>query len=110
MVLSGSLGSRNASMRQTNKIAITGATGFLGSHLTGRLLETGKNVRVLARDPAKAARFGEAVARTTIGQIWDRKALAEMLGGADKVFHLVSNFRTASDSESAEGRVGKEWG
>ena len=35
-------------------VAITGATGFVGSKLVERLLETGAEVRILTRDPARA--------------------------------------------------------
>src|SRR3546814_487054 len=95
-------------MRQGNEIAVTGATGFLGSRLTERLLNSGKNVRILARDPAKAERFDGAVARTVVGQIGDPKALAELMEGADTVFHLVSNFCTASDSPATYRKVNLE--
>lgn len=35
------------------KILITGATGFMGSKLTRRLLDMGYDLRVLIRDPKK---------------------------------------------------------
>jgi len=77
-------------------IAVTGATGFLGSHLCDRLINDGFNVSVLARDPDKAQKFEGRVAKTVIGDIADKKAIAGLVDGADIVIHLVSNFRTAS--------------
>lgn len=77
-------------------IAVTGATGFLGSHLCDRLINDGFNVSVLARDPDKAQKFEGRVAKTVIGDIADKKAIAGLVVGADIVIHLVSNFRTSS--------------
>ena len=34
-------------------VAVTGGTGFVGSHTVGALLEAGHDVRLLVRDPAK---------------------------------------------------------
>ncbi|MCK4699938.1 MAG: NAD-dependent epimerase/dehydratase family protein, partial [Bacteroidales bacterium] len=36
------------------KIYITGATGFIGSNLTKRLIEEGNTVHALIRNPAKS--------------------------------------------------------
>ena len=77
-------------------IAVTGATGFLGSHLCDRLINEGFKVSILARDPDKARKFEGRVARTVIGDIADKKVIAELVADADIVIHLVSNFRTAS--------------
>lgn len=81
-------------MRQT--VAVTGATGFLGSNLTERLLRNGYKVRILARDGNKARQFEGRVDKTVVADINDRNSLAELVKNADAVIHLVSNFRTAS--------------
>lgn len=83
-------------MNDTRLVAVTGATGFLGSHLTERLVQEGYRVRILARDSLKAQKVRNSVAGVVVGDITDRAALAELVEGADTVFHLVSNFRTAS--------------
>ncbi|MFW2440084.1 MAG: NAD-dependent epimerase/dehydratase family protein [Arenicellales bacterium] len=83
-------------MNADRKIAVTGATGFLGQHLCERLLKDGYQVSILARDPEKAKVFAGRVAKTVIGDITDKGAIAELVEGADLVVHLVSNFRTAS--------------
>jgi (4-alkanoyl-5-oxo-2,5-dihydrofuran-3-yl)methyl phosphate reductase len=46
-------------------ILVTGATGNVGTDLVPQLLAAGQAVRVLARDPAKAARFGNQVQTAT---------------------------------------------
>ncbi len=78
------------------RIAITGATGFLGSHLTERLLNEGHSVRILARDARKAQPFAGRAEKIVVADITEKQALAEFVGGVDVVIHLVSNFRTAS--------------
>jgi len=79
-------------------IAVTGATGFLGSHLTRFLLEQGCEVRALARSQAKARELPERVAKTVVGDITDRGALDELMAGCSEAVHLVSNFRVVKGS------------
>ena len=68
-------------------IAVTGATGLIGSRLVAALKARGDQVTVLARDPAKATeRLGVAAER------WDAlsgPAPAEALAGCDGVIHLA---------------------
>lgn len=79
----------------TLKAAVTGATGFLGSHLTSRLIQDGWFVSGLVRT-AERADMLPATTRGVVGDICDRGVLDELVKGADVVFHTVSNFRTAS--------------
>jgi len=81
---------------QSTRIAISGATGFLGQHLTQRLLKEGCCVSILARDGAKAKGFQGRVEKIVIGDIADPLAVAQLVAGANAVIHLASNFRTAS--------------
>ena len=89
-------------------VAVTGATGFLGTHLVERLTKAGKQVRGLARDPIKGEAIKDSLSAVVIGDIADRKALKELLAGVDAVIHLVSNFRTASDTPEEYNRVNVE--
>lgn len=80
-------------MNTSQTIAVTGATGFLGSHVTTRLLDEGCRVKILARDPQKAKSFENRVADIAYGDITDRDVLKRLVDGCDTVVHLVSNFR-----------------
>ncbi len=61
---------------------ITGATGVTGAEVVRALLERGRPVRVLARDPGKARRlFGDAV-EVAVGDLADTASLATALTGA----------------------------
>ncbi len=80
-------------MNTSHMIAVTGATGFLGGHITTRLLNEECHVRILARDPLKAKPFEDRVADIAYGDINDHDTLKRLFDGCDTVVHLVSNFR-----------------
>lgn len=84
--------------RMSPLVAVTGATGFLGSNIVERLLAEGWRVRILARDPARATRFTGRAEGIVYGDICDREALFELFNGVDIVVHLVSNFRVVRGS------------
>ena len=90
------------------RVAITGATGFLGSHLTERLLRDGYEVSILARDKDKARMFEGRAHHIVIADITDRSAMAELVAGADMVIHTVSNFRTASGPPESYHQINVE--
>jgi nucleoside-diphosphate-sugar epimerase len=89
-------------------VAITGATGFLGSNLTDRLLAAGKTVAGLARTAEKAAALEGKGARVVIGDIADPDTLHELFTGMDAVVHLVSNFRTTAGPPEEYRRINVE--
>lgn len=77
------------------KYAITGATGFVGSHLLERL--AGGEVSCLARVPSDAlARSGS---RVVTGAIDDQAALDALVAGADVVFHVAGAIAARSEAE-----------
>lgn len=90
------------------KIAITGATGFLGRHLTEHLLANGNTVRILARDADKAKDLADRVDAVVVGDVADRPVLDELVRDCHVVFHLVSNFRTAKDPPEMHRRTNVE--
>ncbi|MEO8971614.1 MAG: NAD-dependent epimerase/dehydratase family protein [Ktedonobacteraceae bacterium] len=72
-------------------ILVTGATGFLGSALVMELIRQQQEVRILARDTAKArAQFGEAVS-IVAGEITDEQQVKEAVNGATIIYHLVGH-------------------
>jgi nucleoside-diphosphate-sugar epimerase len=68
------------------KVAITGATGFIGRTVAADLRAAGHEVRALARDESKARDIGVDVIK---GDLSDSDALARLLDGADGVIHLA---------------------
>jgi nucleoside-diphosphate-sugar epimerase len=71
------------------RILITGATGFLGDHLTRRLLADGAHVRVLARSAEKAKPLLEQGAELVEGEITDGAAGRLALDDVSVVYHLA---------------------
>lgn len=65
---------------------ITGATGFIGRALAGRLLASGGRVRCLVRDGSDTT--GLAGAEILRGDLLDPGALAAAVRGAARVWHL----------------------
>jgi len=69
------------------KILLTGATGFLGSHLLPLLAGSGHSLRVLARGEAPVAEaLGAEVVR---GALQDRAVLRRALDGVEALYHLA---------------------
>lgn len=86
---------------------VTGAAGFIGSHLTDRLLANGATVvgydnlstgRIRFLEPASASpNF-----RFVHGDVLDTAALARAMKGADFVFHLAANADVRFGTEHPE--------
>jgi nucleoside-diphosphate-sugar epimerase len=79
---------------------VTGATGFVGSHLVEALLDRGAEVACLVRDPAKSARLFPTLApQTVIGDLSNERALRDGMEGADVIFHLAGITAARSPEE-----------
>jgi NADH dehydrogenase len=72
-------------------IVVAGGTGTLGTRLIPRLTGQGLAVRVLTRDPARAARLGSEV-EVVHGDVRDPAAVAGALRGASTVISAVHGF------------------
>ena len=84
---------------RSSPVLVTGATGFLGSHLIPLLLDDEAPVRVLSRRPApELAARGIEVA---LGDVESGAGLEEALEGIGRVFHLAG--RVSRDPEAAPG-------
>ena len=72
---------------------VTGASGFLGSHVARQLAGRGERVRVLLR-PASQTRAieGLAVERMT-GDLRDTASLVRALEGVSRVYHVAADYR-----------------
>lgn len=69
---------------------VTGATGFIGTHLVRTLAERGIRVRALARDPVKAKRLLAPNVEVMIGDFGDPDVISGLAEGVDTIFHLAS--------------------
>jgi uncharacterized protein YbjT (DUF2867 family) len=73
-------------------IAITGATGTVGQALLSNLIEAGRPVRALVRDPRRLGRHRVSV-QLAFADLGDPHALRHALRGADTVVHLAATIR-----------------
>jgi len=84
-------------------VAITGGTGFVGSHLVETLCAAGIEPRVLARDPASPRWIAGAPVRLVAGSLGDPQALAKLVDGAGCVVHLAGVLRAGTAAEFDRG-------
>jgi dihydroflavonol-4-reductase len=71
--------------------AVTGGAGFIGSHLVGRLVESGRRVRVIERPEAPVEHLPLGQVDIVRADIRDRSAVHRALQGCSEVYHLAAN-------------------
>lgn len=72
------------------KALVTGATGFVGSHLVEALVGNGSKVRALVRDPLKARPLAELGVELVQGDLQAPETLRGVAEGVDAVFHAAA--------------------
>ena len=72
------------------KVALTGATGFIGSHILTELHEHGHEVTALVRDDNQADVVAAHGATPSVVDLHDRPSVASLLGDADGAIHTAS--------------------
>jgi nucleoside-diphosphate-sugar epimerase len=83
-------------------VALTGATGFVGSHVLSELQEHAHQVTALVRDDASADVVAERGATPTVVDLRDRPAVVSVLRDADAAIHTASpGDETSADLDSA---------
>lgn len=81
------------------RILVTGATGFVGSHLVEALQRRGDEVTVLARSLRKATSLGSMEVRVVLGDLHDTRALDEAVEGQDVIYHVAGVIAARSEAE-----------
>lgn len=69
------------------RVCVTGATGYLGAHITQLLCQQGEEVKVTCRDPARPGAVAHLRARRATADVRDYQALRSAFEGAEVVFH-----------------------
>jgi uncharacterized protein YbjT (DUF2867 family) len=72
------------------KVALTGATGYIGSHVLTELHEHGHEVTALVRDDTQADIVKARGATPAVADLYDRPAVAGLLGKTDGAIHTAS--------------------
>ncbi len=72
---------------------VTGAAGFLGSHVTRQLVARGENVRVLIRASSTNRAIADLPLEYVTGDLRDPPSLERALAGVQRVFHVAADYR-----------------
>ena len=88
------------------QVLITGAAGFIGSHLASLCLDRGHSVHAIVRTGTSLYRLREIEDRLTLHQfdVGDRKRLGECFAEVEpeQVFHLATRTRWKEEAEFAD--------
>ena len=84
------------------KVALTGATGFIGSHVLAELQANGHEVTALVRDDAQSQAVASRGATPSVVDLYDRPAVVKVFSAADGAIHTASpGDETSADLDSA---------
>jgi len=84
------------------RVALTGATGFIGSHVLTELQEHGHDVTALVRDDDQAGAVAARGAKATVVDLYDQPAVVGVLNESDAAIHTASpGDATSADLDSA---------
>src|SRR5271157_2286369 len=75
------------------KCFVTGATGFLGSHVTRQLLAKGADLRLLLRPTSRIDNIADLPAERALGDLRDPESLKKVMAGCLFVFHVAADYR-----------------
>jgi dihydroflavonol-4-reductase len=72
---------------------VTGAAGFLGSHVTRQLVASGEAVRVLLRASSSNRAIADLPLEYITGDLRDKASLQRAVNGAQSIFHVAADYR-----------------
>ena len=72
---------------------VTGAAGFLGSHVARQLVARGENVRVLMRASSSNRAISDLSLEYVTGDLRDVASLERAMSGVQRVFHVAADYR-----------------
>src|ERR1035441_10390721 len=86
-------------MRRGDLVALTGGTGFVGSHVAHALLAVGYRVRALARRPEDPGWLKGTGAELVKGDVRDAATLPALVEDASAVVHVAGKTSARSEAE-----------
>ena len=75
------------------KVFVTGATGFVGSHVARALAEQGADLRLLVRATSRTGNIDGLPAERVTGDLEDFESLRRAMSGCELVFHVAADYR-----------------
>ena len=88
--------SRNRDYSMTGTIAITGATGFIGSALIERLIATGRHIQALVRPASAHKQPVNGAVQWIKGDLDNSDSLRQLVHGAEVIIHCAGIVRSAT--------------
>jgi dihydroflavonol-4-reductase len=89
------------------KILVTGATGFVGSHIARQLVAVGHSVRVLVRPASNLQALEGTAVEPVEGDLRDAASLGRAVQSVQRVYHVAADYRlwTKNPAEMYESNV-----
>jgi 2-alkyl-3-oxoalkanoate reductase len=81
---------------------VTGATGFLGSHVVDALLAEGLPAKAFVRSASKAENLRDRGVDVVVGDILDAESWKHALHGADAIYHCAAAAETETSAKTAQ--------
>jgi len=87
------------------KYFVTGATGFVGSHVTRQLVEAGHEVIVVVRNPAKARDLVDLGVTVHQGDVTEKEGMRTPMQGVDGIFHIAGWYKIGVKDKSEGEKI-----
>ena len=75
------------------KAFVTGATGFVGSHVARALAEQGADLRLLVRPSSRTDNIADLRAEVAMGDLCQPESLRKAMSGCEFAFHVAADYR-----------------
>src|SRR5881275_1489564 len=75
------------------KVFVTGATGFVGSHVARLLAAQGADLRLLTRKTSRTENIDSLKAERVVGDLADAGSLKCGMADCEYVFHVAADYR-----------------
>src|SRR5579871_3599972 len=75
------------------KVFLTGATGFVGSHVAQLLAAEGADLRLLVRPTSRTENIADLKADRVTGDLRDPDSLRKAMQSCEFVFHVAADYR-----------------
>jgi uncharacterized protein YbjT (DUF2867 family) len=90
-------------------VLLTGATGYVGGRLLGRLQDAGFRVRCLTRRPGELAARNLSGVEAVQADLLDASQLAEVMQGGTIAYYLVHSMGSATDFQEQDRRAARNF-
>ena len=98
-------------MARSERILVTGATGYIGGRLVPQLLQEGYRVRVLVRSRGRVlSRPWSDQVEILTGDIFEPQTLAEVLAGVDSAYYLIHSMSQGSNFHNLDLEAARAFG